>query len=93
MQDRRALHTARVTHVSCRACEAPVPLDADKMVLHATHGELSCPACGAPVQVRRTDVEIKPEGVWTIPCYTEDTVTASELEYRGLLLLRAGQPA
>ena len=88
MQERRALHSWRVTQVDCGVCQAPVPLEATKMVMRATHAELQCPACGALVPVRHTDMDITAGGIWTCASHEDDAAHAAQLEQRALLLLR-----
>jgi hypothetical protein len=55
--ERRGHGTGQVTHVACRECDAPVRLDAAKMVADADPVTLPCDVCGASVPIRRSDPE------------------------------------
>jgi hypothetical protein len=88
MSNIRGLHSARVTHVDCPTCETSVLLDAEKVAHPAAHAGLPCPACGALIELGRTDLEVKPDGIWTIPCYADHEDRAAQLERTALVLLR-----
>ncbi|HZQ56518.1 MAG TPA: hypothetical protein VFA84_00700 [Acidimicrobiales bacterium] len=73
MSERRGRGSGHVTHVRCRACDVPVLLDPNAMVLKEAHAELRCPACGAVVPVRRNDAYRRPpDGIWGIASYSHD---------------------
>jgi predicted RNA-binding Zn-ribbon protein involved in translation (DUF1610 family) len=84
----RGLHSARVTHMDCPTCGTSVLLDIQKFAHPAAHAGLPCPACGALVEVSRTDLEIKQDGIWTIPCSADHEDRAAQLERTALVLLR-----
>jgi len=81
----RGLHSARVTHLDCPTCDTSILLDVQKLAHPAAHAGLPCPACGALVEVGRTHLEIKPDGIWTIPCYADNEHRAAQLERTALL--------
>jgi hypothetical protein len=60
--ERRRIGTGQVSHVACRSCFAPVPLDPAAMTTSAFGVVLRCQACGRLVPVRRYDPE---RGTWT----------------------------